>query len=70
VIPDIVGIIDRSSGQTIMFSQSIKQSIKPVKVSMDYALLEHYYDFNQPMNIVPPKDALNATSTAPDTVQE
>jgi len=69
-IPDIIGLSDKSSGQTILFNQSIKQFIKPIKISIDYTFIEHYYDFNRPMNIVPPKEALNATPMEPDTTQE
>jgi len=46
-ILDIVGLSDKSSGQTIMFDQSIKQSIKPIEISVDYVTIKHYFGFNQ-----------------------
>lgn len=68
-VPDIVGVFDISTGQVMMFNQSIKNSIKPVEVSVNTATLEHYYDFNQPMVIVPPKEALNATPIVPVAIE-
>lgn len=64
-VPDIMGVFDVSAGQIMVFNQSIKQSIKPVEVSVNTATLEHYYDFNKPMVIAPPNEALNTTPIVP-----
>jgi hypothetical protein len=68
-VPDIVGIFDVSSGQMMTFNQSIKQSIKPVEISENSNSIEHYYNFNQPMSITPPKEALNSLMVSPVAVQ-
>jgi hypothetical protein len=68
-VPDIVGIFDISSGQMMTFNQSIKQSIKPVEISENSKSIEHYYNFNQPMSITPPKEALNSMRVAPVAAQ-
>ncbi|MGA9098647.1 MAG: hypothetical protein WB392_06905 [Methanotrichaceae archaeon] len=69
VIPDLVGVINLSSNQIMMFNQSVKESIKPVEVSIDVSNAEHYYDFNQPMNIAPPMEALNTMPIVPVAIQ-
>jgi len=69
VIPELVGAINLSDNQIMMFNQSIIQSITPVVVSIDVNNLEHYYDFNQPMNIAPPVEALNTTPIVPILIQ-
>ncbi len=68
-VPDIVGIFNANNGQIVAFNQSIKQSIKPVQVSVDSSSLEHYYDFNAPMSIVPPNEALSSTPIVPVMIQ-
>jgi hypothetical protein len=68
-VPDIVGVFDTSSGQIMAFNQTIKQSIKPVEISVGINTTEHYYDFNQPLNITPPKEALNTVATSPVVAQ-
>lgn len=69
VVPDLVGVVNLSNNQIMMFNQSVKESIKPVLVSIDISNTEHYYDFNQPMNIAPPKDALNTMPIVPVAIQ-
>ncbi len=68
-VPDLVGIFNINSGQIVSFNQSVRQSIKPVEVSVDSSSLEHYYDFNVPMNIVPPKEALSTKPIVPVMIQ-
>ncbi len=69
VMPELVGVVNLSTNQVMVFNQSIRQSIKPVQVSIDINNLERYYDFNQPMNIAPPKDALNTEPIVPVMIQ-
>lgn len=69
VVPELVGVVNLSTNQVMVFNQSIRQSIKPVRVSIDINNLERYYDFNQPMNIAPPKDALNTKPIVPVMIQ-
>jgi len=68
-IPELVGAINLSNNQIMMFNQSIQESIKPVVVSIEVDNLEHYYDINLPMNIAPPKVALSTTPIAPVMIQ-
>ncbi len=68
-IPELVGAINLSNNQIMMFNQSIQQSIKPVVISIDVNNLEHYYDINQPMNIAPPIEALNTMPIVPVMIQ-
>lgn len=70
VVPELVGVINISSNQIMMFNQTVRQSIKPVEVSIDINNLERYYDFNQPMNITPPKEALNTMPIVPVMIQD
>lgn len=69
VVPELVGVINLSTNQIMVFNQSIRQSIKPVQVSIDINNLERYYDFNQPMNIAPPSEALNTKPIVPVMIQ-
>ncbi|MFB3766222.1 MAG: hypothetical protein ACE14P_13380 [Methanotrichaceae archaeon] len=69
VIPELVGAVNLSTGQIMMFNQSLRESIRPVAVSIETNNLEHYYDFDQPMNIAPPKEALDTVPIVPVSIQ-
>ena len=69
--PEIIGGLNSSTGQMEMFSQSMK--LPSVSVSIDTSDL--YYDFNKPVNVIPPAGALTApvvrpTQTQPQVVQQ
>ncbi len=69
--PEIIGGLNSSTGQMEMFSQSMK--LPSVSVSIETTDL--YYDFNKPVNVIPPAAALTApvvrpTQTQPQVVQQ
>ncbi|MCX6677956.1 MAG: hypothetical protein NTU95_08450 [Methanothrix sp.] len=63
--PEIIGALDVNTGQMKMFNQSIR--LGEISVSMETADL--YYDFDKPMDITPPKQALSAPAITPTEVQ-
>lgn len=69
--PEVVGGLDPSTGQMKMFNQSMK--LPPVSVSIETS--DMYYDFNKPVNVIPPAGALTAqvvrpTQTQPQVAQQ
>ena len=69
--PEIIGGLNSSTGQMEMFSQSMK--LPQVSVSIETTDL--YYDFNKPVDVIPPAGALTApvvrpTQTQPQVVQQ
>jgi hypothetical protein len=63
--PEVVGGLDPSTGQMKMFNQSMK--LPPVSVSIETSDL--YYDFNKPVNVIPPAGALTAQVMRPTQTQ-
>ncbi|HEX7444913.1 MAG TPA: hypothetical protein VF300_00845 [Methanothrix sp.] len=69
--PAVIGGLNSSTGQMEMFKQSMK--LPPVSVSIETTDL--YYDFNKPVNVIPPAGALTAqvvrpTQTQPQVAQQ
>jgi hypothetical protein len=60
--PEIIGALDLNTSQMKMFDQSIR--LGEISVSIDL-----YYDFDKPMDITPPEQALFAPVITPNQVQ-
>lgn len=60
IIPNIIGILD-FSGNVRMLNQSMKLG----EISTEIIRTEIYYDYNKPLEIEPPQEALNATPNTP-----
>ncbi|VVB68000.1 Uncharacterised protein [uncultured archaeon] len=63
--PEVIGSLDPSTGQMIRLNQSVR--LGQVSVSVQTADL--YYDFNKPVNITPPAEALAAKPISPTQIQ-
>jgi hypothetical protein len=63
--PAVIGGLNSSTGQMEMFKQSMK--LPPVSVSIKTSDL--YYDFNKPVNVIPPAGALTAQVVRPTQTQ-
>ena len=63
--PAVIGGLNSSTGQMEMFKQSMK--LPPVSVSIETTDL--YYDFNKPVNVIPPAGALTAQVVRPTQTQ-
>ncbi len=63
--PEVIGSLDPSTGQMNRFNQSVR--LGQVSVSVETADL--YYDFNKPVDITPPAEALAAKPVSPTQIQ-
>ena len=63
--PEVIGALDPSTGQMIMLNQSIKLG----KISVVIETTDLYSDFDKPMDINPPAEALSAGVVTPASVQ-
>lgn len=63
--PEIVGVLDTSKGQMMKLNQSIR--LGAISVAIETSDL--YYDFDKPLNIVPPEQALSAHVVTPMQLQ-
>lgn len=63
--PEVIGALDPSTGQMIMLNQSIKLG----KISVVIETSDLYSDFDKPMDINPPVEALSAGVVTPASVQ-
>ncbi len=63
--PEIIGGLNSSTGQMEMFSQSM--TLPQVSVSIETSDL--YYDFDKPVNVIPPAGALTAPAVRPTQIQ-
>jgi outer membrane lipoprotein-sorting protein len=61
VVPEIIGFFDVSRGQMAM----LNKSIRPAQVSIESFILEKYFDFDKPMNISVPQEALATQPIVP-----
>jgi len=59
--PEIVGVLDTSKGQMMKLNQSIK--LGAISVAIETSDL--YYDFDKPLNIIPPEQALSSPAVTP-----
>jgi len=59
--PEIVGVLDTSTGQMMKLNQSIK--LGAISVAIETSDL--YYDFDKPLNIVLPEQALSSPAVTP-----
>lgn len=59
--PEIVGVLDTSTGQMMKLNQSIR--LGAISVAIETSDL--YYDFDKPLNIIPPEQALSAPVVSP-----
>ena len=59
--PEIVGVLDTSNGQMMKLNQSIK--LGAISVAIETSDL--YYDFDKPLNIVLPEQALSSPAVTP-----
>jgi len=63
--PEIIGALDLNTSQMKMFNQSIQ--LGEISVSMETSDL--YYDFDKPVDINPPEQALSAPVVTPNQIQ-
>jgi hypothetical protein len=63
--PEVIGALDPSTGQMIMLNQSIQLG----KISVVIETSDLYSDFDRPMDITPPAEALSAGVVTPASVQ-
>lgn len=59
--PEIVGVLDTSNGQMMKLNQSIK--LGAISVAIETSDL--YYDFDKPLSIIPPEQALSSPAVTP-----
>jgi len=65
ITPEIIGSLDPDTGQMKLFNQSVRLG----EVSVSVETTDLYYDFNKPMDIVPPAEALEAKAISPAQIQ-
>jgi hypothetical protein len=65
IAPNIVGIVNMNTGAV----QRLNKTLKLVEISIDKDSIETYSDYNKPVSIVVPKEALNATPITPQSIQ-
>ena len=63
--PEIIGAMNLSTGQMDMFNQS--KVLGEISVSVKTS--DRFYDFDKPMSIAVPEEALNAPPVSPTTMQ-
>jgi hypothetical protein len=63
--PEVIGALDPSTGQMMMLNQSIKLG----RISVVIETSDMYTDFDKPMDINPPAEALSASAITPTSVQ-
>ena len=63
--PEIIGSLDPNTGQMKMFNQSVRLG----EVSVSVETTDLYYDFNKPVDITPPAEALEAKPISPTQIQ-
>jgi hypothetical protein len=63
--PEIIGELDISTSQMKMYNQS--KALPPVSVSIETTDL--YYDFDKPVEVTLPAEALSANVVRPTTIQ-
>jgi hypothetical protein len=61
--PILIGSLDPATGQMKRFNQSIRLGETDVSIET----VDLFYDFNQPMQIAPPEEALKAPPLSPST---
>jgi hypothetical protein len=61
VVPEIIGYFDTSRGQVAM----LNKSIRPAQVTIENIVSEKYFDFDKPMNISVPREALATEPIVP-----
>jgi hypothetical protein len=61
--PILIGSLDPATGQMKRFNQSIKLGETDVSIET----VDRFYDFNQPMQIAPPEEALKAPPLSPSS---
>ena len=59
--PEIVGVLDTSKGQMMKLNQSIK--LGAISVAIETS--DIYYDFDKPLSIIPPEQALSSPAVTP-----
>lgn len=63
--PEIIGAMDLKTGQMNMFNQSTP--LGELSVSTDTT--DRFYDFDKPISVAPPEEALSAPALSPTTLQ-
>ena len=63
--PEIIGGLDPNTSQMTMFNQSVKMGT----VSVSVETTDLYYDFNKPVDVIPPAEALSAMVISPTQIQ-
>ncbi len=63
--PEIIGGMDPNTGSMRMFNQSVRLG----KISVSIETTDLYSDFNKPMDIIPPAEALEAKPISPTPIQ-
>ncbi len=63
--PEIIGAMNLSTGQMEMFNQSTTLG----EISVSVKTSDRFYDFDKPMSITVPEEALNSPAISPNTMQ-